>query len=107
MLFGKRAVAWADLYGPFAADLLPGNVVSDAIFIGIVAERGEETFQSSQRMEFVHDDASRSASEQPRLRRESTCFDDGEERWREVPSGLQTLIRLLQASDNVTPVSDF
>jgi hypothetical protein len=102
MLFGKRAVAWADLYGPFAADLLPGNVVSDAIFFGIVvAERGEETFQSSQRMEFVHDDASRSASEQPRLRRESTCFDDGEERWREVPSGLQTL-RLLQANVDVT-----
>jgi hypothetical protein len=102
MLFGKRAVAWADLYGPFAADLLPGNVFSDAILFGIVAEREEEeTFQSSQRMEFVHDDASRSASEQPRLRRESTCFDDGEERWREVPSGLQTL-RLLQANVDVT-----
>lgn len=106
MRFGKRAVAWADLYGPFAAELLPGNVFSDAILFGIVAEREEkETFQRSQCMESVQEDASLSASERQRLRRESTCFDDGEDWWREVPSGLQTL-RLLQASDDVTPVSN-
>lgn len=101
MLFGTCALAWTDHYGPIAAELLPGN---DAIFIGIVAAPREEKFLRWHRVECEREDASLSASEQQYLRREATSFDDGEDGWREVPSGLQTL-RLTQAKDDVTVVS--